>query len=151
MMVIFGVLTSVVRVCSNILKECTTSISTLTKSGSVDHELIGRKGKCQLHMTVEGILISPSYRWEQHPPNKSLSPRRWRQYTPPTHNNKLLQYKVEVQKFVMGEVGEGTYMLHIFGSYTTRSAQICQKSRNHLKILSAMTGSKFYTEDPHIY
>jgi len=47
-------------------------------------------------------------------------------------------------------VGEITYMLSTYGSYTTRGAQIFQKSTSHLKIITAMTVSQFHTEDPLI-
>ena len=47
-------------------------------------------------------------------------------------------------------MGGITYMLSTFGSYTTRGAQIFQKSTSHLKILTAMTGSQFHTKDPQI-
>jgi hypothetical protein len=53
-----------------------------------------------------------------------------------------------VSEFGSGERGEITYMLSAFGSYTTTGAQILQKSTSHLKIVTAMTGSKFHIEDP---
>jgi hypothetical protein len=60
----------------------------MTKSGSVDHEITDGK--------VKEILVSQTYRWEQQPPNQSQSPGRQRQYTPPKHNEKPLQYNAEV-------------------------------------------------------
>jgi len=39
-----------------------------------------------------------------------------------------------------GRWGEITYILSTIGSYTTRGAQIFQKSTSHLKILTDMTG-----------
>jgi hypothetical protein len=41
-------------------------------------------------------------------------------------------------------------MLSTFGSYPTRGAHISQKSTSHLKILTAMAGSKFHIEDPQV-
>jgi hypothetical protein len=69
----------------------------MTKSGSVNTDIIGRK-EWQLHMTIKGILISQCYRQEHHPPNQIQSPKRCRQYTPPKHNNLPLQYNIKAQK-----------------------------------------------------
>jgi len=49
-------------------------------------------------MTIKGILISQSYRQEQHSPKESQSPKRCRQYISPKHNNQPLQYNVKAQK-----------------------------------------------------